>query len=81
MAHAYDFTHLLALAIKRAGSTDREAIRRALEQLPRHDGLVRRYQPAFTAERHEALSEDQVFLARFGSDGVLRRISESKRPR
>lgn len=81
MAHAYDLTHLLALAIKRAGSTDREAIRRALENLPAYNGLVRRYQPPFTAKRHEALGEEQVFLARFGTDGVLRRIDERKRAR
>jgi len=55
-AHAYDLTHLLARAIVKAGSTDRAALRDALEQLGPYDGLVRRYDRPFTRERHEALA-------------------------
>ncbi len=71
VAHAYDAVHLLALAIQRARSTDRAAIRQALEQLPAHTGLVRRYAPAFTPQRHEALDSQQLFMARYRADGVL----------
>lgn len=75
VAHAYDLTHLLAQAIDRAGSTDRAAIRDALERLGRHEGLVRVYDPPFTPERHEALTPGEVFMARFAPDGAIVRIA------
>ncbi len=71
VAHAYDAVHLVALAVRRAGSTDRSAVRQALENLPAHQGLVRRYAPAFTAARHEALDSKQLLMARYREDGVV----------
>lgn len=71
VAHAYDAVHLLAKAIRLAKSTDRSAIRHALERLPRHQGLVRHYAPAFTPTRHEALDRQQLLMARYRADGVL----------
>lgn len=73
VAHAYDLTHLLALAIQRAGSTDRKAVRDALEQLPAHAGLVRHYGRAFAPGRHDALDGTQVFIARYAADGAILR--------
>ena len=70
-AHAYDLTHLLARAIDLAGSARRPDIRDAMERLPPFDGLVRRYQRAFSASSHEALSRSQLFMARFAADGTL----------
>lgn len=70
-AHAYDLTYLLAQAVQKAGSTDRTAIRNAMEQLATHAGLVRHYIRPFTRTQHEALEEKQVFLARFRKDGGL----------
>ena len=71
VAHAYDLTHLLARAINKAGSTDRSKIRDALERLGPYDGLVRRYDKPFAPDRHDALSADQVFMARFDAQGAL----------
>lgn len=71
VGHAYDMTHILAKAIDKAGSTDRAAVRDALEAVPSHRGLVRDYAPPFAPGRHDALSPDQVFLARFGAGGVI----------
>lgn len=71
-AHAYDLTHLLAKAIRKAGSTDRRAVRNAMERLDEHEGLVRRYATPFTPARHEALDARDVSLARFDKDGNLR---------
>lgn len=71
VAHAYDLVHILARAINKAGRADRDAVRTALENLGEYKGLVRTYRPPFTAGRHEALALDNVFLARFGADGVL----------
>lgn len=70
-AHAYDMTHLLALAVNQAKSTRGEDIRQALERLPPHEGAVRRYAPAFTATSHEALTPRQALFVRVGRDGRL----------
>ena len=71
VAHAYDMMHILAKAIEIARSTDRAAIRDALEKVPSHDGLVRRYAPPFTPQRHEALTPNELLMARYREDGVL----------
>jgi branched-chain amino acid transport system substrate-binding protein len=70
-AHAYDLTHILAQAIERAGSTDRKAVRDALEKLPAWRGLIKNYAPPFTPARHEALGPDELLMARYRTDGVL----------
>lgn len=71
VAHAYDAMHLLARAIAKAGSTERPAVREALERLGSYRGLVRHYQPPFTKDRHEALGPEQLLMARFRADGAL----------
>ena len=73
-AHAYDLTHLLARAIDRAGSADRKAVRNAMELLGLYQGLVRSYDRPFSATNHEALTRNQVFMARYDSDGLLVRF-------
>ena len=70
-AHAYDMTHLLALAIDKAGTTRGESLRRALESLPPFEGAVRRYEAAFTASRHDALTAREVLFVRMESGGEL----------
>lgn len=71
VAHAYDMAHILAKAINLAGSTDRSAVRDALERVGTHQGLVRRYAPPFTPTRHEALGPRELLMARYRQDGVL----------
>lgn len=74
IAHAYDLVQILALAVEAAGSTDRRAVRSALERLPRHEGVVKLLAPPFTATRHEALGAGDVFFARYRPDGRLERV-------
>jgi branched-chain amino acid transport system substrate-binding protein len=71
VAHAYDLTHLLAQAIDRAGSTDRKAVRDALERPRPWRGLIKQYAPAFTPANHEALGPAELLMARYRADGVL----------
>ncbi|GAB6043215.1 ABC transporter substrate-binding protein [Endothiovibrio diazotrophicus] len=71
VAHAYDLTHILARAVDQAGTTERSAVRDALERLGPYHGLITDYDPPFTAERHEALSADRPFMARYEADGAL----------
>lgn len=70
-AHAYDMTHLLALAVNKAGSTRGDDIRKALESLPPFEGAVRRYAPAFTATSHDALTAREVLFVRMQRSGEL----------
>jgi branched-chain amino acid transport system substrate-binding protein len=71
VAHAYDLTHILARAINMAGTTERPAVRDALEKIRTHQGIVKRYAPPFTPTRHEALSPNELLMARYRNDGVL----------
>lgn len=71
VAHAYDLVHLVAQAIRKAGSTERAKVRTALEHLGPHQGLVRRYARPFSPENHDALSPDQPFMARYTADDKL----------
>ncbi len=71
VAHAYDLMHILAKAINLAGSTERSAIRDALEKVPEHQGLVKLYQPPFSPDRHEALTPAELLMARYDLRGIL----------
>lgn len=70
-AHAYDMTHILARAIDLAGSTDRKAVRDALERVRNYHGLVKDYPQPFSGTRHEALGAGELLMARYRADGVL----------
>ena len=65
IAHAYDLTHILAMAINLAGSTERVAIRDALEQVQDYDGLIKFYKRPFSPKNHEALDLNHVFMAKY----------------
>ncbi len=74
-AHAYDLVHLLAAAIRKAGSVQRAVVRDALERVDGVAGLVRTYRKPFGPTDHEGLDRSQLFLARFDQDGNLRTIA------
>ncbi len=71
VAQAYDMMHILAKAINLARSTERSAIRDALEKVPEHRGLIKLYKPPFTPTRHEALGPTELLMARYSREGVL----------
>ncbi|MDH4318479.1 MAG: ABC transporter substrate-binding protein [Desulfobulbaceae bacterium] len=73
-AHAYDLTHILALAINLAGSTERAKIRDSLEQVRDYDGLIKFYPQPFTETRHEALLPEDLFMGYFREDGAILRL-------
>jgi branched-chain amino acid transport system substrate-binding protein len=70
-ANSYVAMHLLAKAIDQAGSTDGDAIRQALESFGKHDGLIKTYDPPFTAENHDALNENDYIMVRFNGNTIL----------
>jgi C4-dicarboxylate-binding protein DctP len=69
-AHAYDLTHMLAKAIKKAGTTNPNEIRVALENIEYHAGLVRDYKPPFSSKRHDALELKDFILTKY-QNGIL----------
>jgi branched-chain amino acid transport system substrate-binding protein len=79
VAHAYDLVHLLARAIKQAKSTDRAAVRSALENLGPYSGLLGPLSKPFSAKRHDALTVNDVFMARFAADGAIEPLPRSRR--
>jgi len=62
IANAYDATHMIALAIKKAGGTDGSKMQAALESLGSYDGLMKTYNNPFSASRHEALDPDDYSM-------------------
>ena len=70
-AHAHDIIHILALAIEKAGTTDRQSVRNALENLGEYKGLVRDYSPPFSPARHDALDTGDFNLSRYDKNGVI----------
>lgn len=72
--HAYDLTHILARAIDLAGSTQRAAVRDAMEQVRNYQGLVATLPQPFSPGNHEALSPSMVFMGRFSAGGSVVRI-------
>lgn len=71
LAQAYDLTHIVARALDAARSTDRDALRDALERSRPYAGLIRDYPAPFTASRHEALAPGDLYMARFDAEGSL----------
>jgi C4-dicarboxylate-binding protein DctP len=71
VAQAYDLTYLLAHAIQKARSTDPRKVRDALENLDPYDGVIRRYAPPFTHNRHDALNKEDYSMARYRADGAI----------
>ncbi|RDH81823.1 MAG: ABC transporter substrate-binding protein [endosymbiont of Seepiophila jonesi] len=69
--HAYDLIHILARAVNIAGTTNRAKVRDALEQVRDYRGLTGSYARPFSPESHDALKQEQVFMARYREDGVI----------
>jgi branched-chain amino acid transport system substrate-binding protein len=71
IANAYDAMHLVALAIKSAGSTDGDKMRQALESTDRYEGLIKSYAKPFTPENHDALNENDYIMVRYNGDDIV----------
>jgi branched-chain amino acid transport system substrate-binding protein len=71
IANAYDAMHLVALAIKSAGSTDGDKMRQAFESIDRYDGLIKSYAKPFTPENHDALNENDYIMVRYNGDDIV----------
>ncbi|MES2026761.1 MAG: ABC transporter substrate-binding protein [Pseudomonadota bacterium] len=71
VANAYDGMQLVALAITKKGSSDREAIREGLESIDRYEGLIKTYTKPYSPTNHDALSENDYVWAQFIDNRIL----------
>ena len=74
-AHAYEIVMMLAAAVNKANTIERPAIRRAMEELESHIGVIRNYAPPFKPDHHDALTADDFIMARFGDKGAIEPIT------
>jgi len=70
-ANAYDALHILARAIQAAGATDGAKVREAMYKVGRYEGLIKTYDPAFTADNHDALSENDYVMVHYTDKGEI----------
>jgi len=71
VANAYDAMHLVALAIKNAGSTDGEKVREGFYKIASYDGLIKSYKQPFTATNHDAINENDYVWTQFIDNEIL----------
>ena len=71
VANAYDGMQLVAKAMALKASAERDAIRDGLEQVDRHEGLIKTYVHPFTPSNHDALAENDYVWARFIDNQIL----------
>ncbi len=70
VADAYDAMHLVALAIAKAGSTDGDKLRLALEGIDRYEGLIKTYVHPFSPENHDALNENDYVMVHYVGEQI-----------
>ena len=71
VANAYDAMHLVALAIKNAGSTDGPKIREGFYKIGTYDGLIKTYTNPFAPGRHDAITESDYVWTQFIDNQIL----------
>src|SRR5262249_57712406 len=62
LGNSYDATHMIALAIKKAQSTEGPKLQSALENLGSYEGLVKTYSDPFSSSNHEALGPNDYLM-------------------
>jgi len=71
VANAYDAMHLVALAIKNAGSTDGPKIREGFFKIGSYDGLIKTYNKPFSPAVHDAITENDYVWTQFVDNKIL----------
>jgi branched-chain amino acid transport system substrate-binding protein len=77
---AYDAVYLFTTAMERNG-VEPNQIRAGLENIPEFKGLVKHFKrPVFTRERHNAVTEDDMIMARWTNGKLLEVKFDAKGP-
>ena len=69
-ANAYDAMYLMARAIDKAGSTDGDAIRKAMYEIGTHDGLIKTYDNPFSPGNHDALGPADYIMVHYQGNTI-----------
>lgn len=78
-AQGYDGMHLLALALRQAGSLDGNAVRTALENLQsRYQGVITSYDKPFSKTDHDAITANMMLMGRVTEGRVDYAYSEDQ---
>ena len=75
-AQGYDAVTLLAAAITKAGTTDGAKVAAALEDLSGVQGVIKLYNKPFTKTKHDGLSVDDFYLAKWTEAGAIVRFQD-----
>lgn len=71
-AQGYDGMHLLANAMRLAGSLDGSKIKNALENLTvRHEGAITNYFRPFSSRDHDAMTQNMILLGKISEGRVV----------
>jgi len=71
VANAYDATHLAALAIQAAGSTQGDAVRQGFYKIDKYEGLIKNYVKPFSPGVHDAVTPDDYVWAQFIDNRIV----------
>ena len=71
VANAYDAMHLVALAIRNAGSTEGPKVREGFYRIASYDGLIKSYKNPFTPGNHDAINENDYVWTQFIDNQIL----------
>ena len=71
VANAYDAMHLVALAIRNAGSTEGPKVREGFYKIASYDGLIKTYKNPFTPANHDAINENDYVWTQFIDNQIL----------
>ena len=71
VANAYDAMHLVALAIKNAGSTEGPKVQEGFYKIASYDGLIKSYKNPFSPANHDAISENDYVWTQFIDNEIL----------
>jgi len=71
VANAYDAMHLVALAIKNAGSTEGPKIREGFYKIGSYEGLIKTYNKPFSPAVHDAITENDYVWTQFIDNKIL----------
>ena len=69
-ANAYDAMYLMARGIDKAGSTDGDAIRKAMYEIGTHDGLIKTYDNPFSPGNHDALGPADYIMVHYQGNTI-----------
>ena len=69
-ANAYDAMYLMARGIDKAGSTDGDAIRKAMYEIGTHDGLIKTYDNPFSPGNHDALGPADYIMVHYEGNTI-----------